>query len=243
MLPSILKIFQYNFNRSNYDLAFFELGKIYFYDNGPIERKAVVIGFSGSKYRDCFGNNLDYNFFDLKSVLGILTGRFGIDKYEIVQEENQFFSKSCSSAIWVNHQKLAVCGKISESAMEFYELKKELYIAEIYLDILKTLSKKNIRYQRLPQHPAVERDMALILSESVSAQDVIEKINNRNELISNIEIVDVYQGKQIPPGKKSLAIRITYRSLDRTLKDDEVDKIESDLKNILLSELSCQIRE
>ncbi|MDD5613546.1 MAG: phenylalanine--tRNA ligase subunit beta [Candidatus Omnitrophica bacterium] len=243
MLPSILKIFQHNFNRSNYDLALFELGKIYFYDNGPIERKAVVVGFSGSKYKDCFGSSLGYNFFDLKSALSVLTGRFGLDRYAVTDEENQFFSKNCSAAVWANNQKLAVCGKISESVMEFYELKKELYIAEIYLDVLKYFSKKDICYQRLPQYPAIERDIALILPQSVSSQDVVEKINNRNELVSSIEIVDVYQGKQIPPDKKGLAIRITYRSLDRTLKDDEVDKIESDLKNILIGELSCQIRE
>jgi len=243
LLPSLLKVANYNFNRMNYNLSFFELGKTYiYYQNEPQESETAAIMLSGIKYQDCFGGELSCTFFDIKAIIERTLNNFGIDGYNIVTDRNRFYSNSCSAKIMLGDKQLAALGEASSDIKGYYDLKREVYLGEIMLDVVESFQTDGFRCKKISQYPIIERDISLVLSKNITAAEVLSKIKDRDSLIAKAEIVDVYDGKQIEAGKKSLAVRIQFQSLERTLKDEEVDKIESDIKDILCKDLSAQIR-
>ena len=244
ILPSLLKAAEYNFNRGIYDLAVFELGKIYLDINGkPAERKVAGVLLSGKKYQDYFGNEMEYNFYDLKSVIETILGNFGINDYSIKETKQVFLSGSCSARIDMSAEQAAILGEASDEAKAYYDLKRDIYIGEVYLDTIKEVMEGEIQYHEVGQYPAVIRDISLLLSKEVPAGEIMKHIEGRDSLIREIEVIDVYEGRQIPPDKKSITIRIKFQSNEKTLKDTEVDKIYEEAKEILLRELPCQIRK
>jgi len=250
IMPSLLKIAEHNFNRTNYNLALFELGKAYSYfqqepkgPKEPREDKAAAILLSGIKYRDCSGRELKYTFFDLKTIIERILNNFGIRDYDIIIDQNRLYNNSCSAKIMLGNYKIASLGKASKEAKDYYGLKREVYLGEIMLDLVEHSKRDGSIYREISQYPAIERDISLVLPKSVAAAEVLSKIKDRDSLIQNVEIIDIYEGKQIEPGKKSLAVRIQFQSLERTLKDEEVDRIEAGIKGVLSEELSYQIRE
>ncbi len=250
IMPSLLKIAEYNFNRTNYDLALFELGKVYSYfeqkpegAKEPKEDKAVAILLSGIKYQDCFGEELNYTFFDLKAIIERVLNKFGIRDCSVIADQNSFYADSCSAKIMLGDDKIASLGKVSEEIGDYYGLKREVYLGEIRLDLVERFKKDEFKYSEISQYPAIERDISLILPQPTTAAEALSKIKDKDDLIRSVEVIDIYEGKQIGQGKKSLAIRIQFQSLERTLKDEEVDRIEAEIKKVLCEELSCQIRE
>jgi len=244
ILPSLLKVAEYNFNHGTYDLAVFELGKVYLRMNGkPFERKVAGLLLSGKKYRDYFGNEMDYNFYDLKSVIETILSNFGIDGYSIKETKQVFLSGNCSARIEVLAKQAAILGEVSDEVKTYYNLKRDIYIGEVYLDTIKEEMKTAVRYQEIGQYPGVIRDISLLLPKEVAAGEIIKHIEGGDSLIREIDVIDVYEGKQIPPDKKSITVRIKFQSSERTLKDTEVDEIYEKIKEILLRELPAQIRK
>ncbi|MDP8233508.1 MAG: phenylalanine--tRNA ligase subunit beta [Candidatus Saelkia tenebricola] len=244
IFPSLLKVAKYNFNRGVYDLAIFELGKVYSSINSePCERKVAGILLSGKKYQDCFGNEIEYNFYDLKFAVETLLSYFKISDYSIKEAKQMFFSNSCSAEISVSNEKSALIGKVSGKIKTYYDLKRDIYIGEIYLDTIKKGMKNVIRHQKITQYPFIDRDFSLLLPKAVSAGEIIEHIQGKNDLICAVDIIDVYEGKQIPLDMKSITIRIRFQSDEKTLKDVEVDRICEGVKETLVKELPCQIRK
>jgi phenylalanyl-tRNA synthetase beta chain len=243
LLPSLFKAVSYNFNRTNYNLALFELGRTYTYSEGqPQESRVAGIALSGIKYRDCFGKELKYSFFNLKAIFERFLDSFGISNYKITADQNRLYSEVCSAKIMLDGEQLASLGEASEEIRDYYNLKHDVFIGELLLDNLARLQREGFQYKAISQYPAIERDISLILPQNITAAEVISKIKDRDSLITKTEVIDVYQGKQIGAGKKSLAVRVQFQSLERTLKDEEVDVIETDIKDILSKELSSQIR-
>ncbi|MDP8252820.1 MAG: phenylalanine--tRNA ligase subunit beta [Candidatus Kaelpia aquatica] len=253
IMPSLLKTAEYNFNRMNYNLALFESGKTYSYAQQesdeleglkePREIKAAAILLSGIKYRNCFGQELKHTFFDLKTIIERILNNFGIRDYNITTDQNHLYADSCSAKIMLGNDKIASLGKVSDEIKDYYGLKREVYIGEIVLDLVERFQKDDSKYKEISQYPAIERDISLVLSKSIAVAEVLFKIKDRDDLIQNVEIIDIYEGKQVGLGKKSIAVRIKFQSLERTLKDEEVDRIEAGIKDVLCAELSCQIRE
>ncbi len=124
-----------------------------------------------------------------------------------------------------------------------FDVKGVVYIAEIDIEKILPLLKITHKMESIPKYPHIVRDLALIVREELESQTIINKIKKIGRpLVTEVTLFDVYRGKQIPPGYKSLAYSIKYQSYKRTLIDDEVDKIQQEIQRILVEDLKAQIR-
>ncbi|MFA6941795.1 MAG: phenylalanine--tRNA ligase subunit beta, partial [Clostridiaceae bacterium] len=126
---------------------------------------------------------------------------------------------------------------------ENYGMDIPSFAAELNMDLLINNAKVKQQYKSLPKFPAVTRDIALLVDDSVLVQDIHKVIKSKGgNLVENIELFDVYKGKQIPEGKKSIAYRIVYRSEDKTLTDKDVNKVHSKILSTLEFNLGAELR-
>jgi phenylalanyl-tRNA synthetase beta chain len=128
--------------------------------------------------------------------------------------------------------------------MQAFDLSGPIFLFDIDFDLLleKTVSLK--RFRSLPRFPAVNRDLAIIVSTSVAAQDLLDYLEkNRPEYAESITLFDQYRGEQVGADKKSLAFRVTYRSVDRSLTDMEVNEIHTELSQKVINAFQAELRQ
>jgi phenylalanyl-tRNA synthetase beta chain len=137
-------------------------------------------------------------------------------------------------------------GVLGPDIVERLDLKKqkpEVVIFEINLDLLLASIPDSIKYSQIPKYPCVERDIAVVVDEKISAAEVKEIIRAfPSGLIEDVSIFDFYKGRNIPQGKKSLAFSIIYRSMDKTLRDDEVEELHNSLVDYILEKTGGEMR-
>ena len=134
-------------------------------------------------------------------------------------------------------------GEIHPSVSENYEVEQRCYIAELNLDILYKYADLNKKYKALPKFPAVTRDIALIVDDEVLVQDIEDVIVKQGgNILESAKLFDVYKGKQIAEGKKSIAYAIVYRREDKTLTDEEVNKVHEKILRSLEHKLGAELR-
>jgi phenylalanyl-tRNA synthetase beta chain len=124
------------------------------------------------------------------------------------------------------------------------DLRDAVYVAEVELGPLLTRGTREETFRELPKFPAVVRDVALVVNEAVSHAEIVSVIEKeRNKVLENVELFDIYRGSSIPTGKKSMAYSLTFRAADRTLTDPEVNGAHEQLKRSLVQTLQCEVRE
>jgi phenylalanyl-tRNA synthetase beta chain len=123
------------------------------------------------------------------------------------------------------------------------DLKRKAAVFELDASLLASAFSEEIKFKGIPRFPAVTRDVAFILKSDIEAARAIEAANvQHQDLLDKIEVFDIYTGKNIPEGAKSLALRFTYRSAERTLTDDEVNKVHGAIVKAVLEATSAKIR-
>jgi len=168
----------------------------------------------------------------------------GIEKthYER-QSENPTFHPGKTANLFIGKECAGILGEVHPNITEKYGIDTECYIAEINLDILYKNANIIKRYKALPKFPAVTRDIALIVDENTFVQEIQSVIKNTGgNLVESINLFDVYKGKQIEDGKKSVAYAISYRSETKTLTDNEVNKVHDKIVRALEYKLGCKLR-
>jgi phenylalanyl-tRNA synthetase beta chain len=124
------------------------------------------------------------------------------------------------------------------------DLRDPVFVAELPLDPLLASSPPKKVFRELPKYPAVVRDVAVVVDESVRHGDILAAIeNNRNKFLERVELFDIYRGNSVATGKKSMAYSLTFRATDRTLTDAEVNAAHDQIKRLLQQTLQCEIRE
>lgn len=236
-LPSMLENLARNYSRSNEAARLFEIGKVYIpLDNGselPDERNILTVGMYGG---------VDY--LDLKGVVENLIDTLGVYNLSYVREsDNVVFHPGKTAALMLKNVKVGVLGEIHPDVADNYGMDIPAYIAELNLDILYANSNTDKKYKPLPKYPAVSRDMALIVDDNVLVQEIEDIIRKQGApLVETIKLFDIYRGKQIPEGKKSIAYSISYRHESKTLVDVEVNKVHDKILKTLEYRLGAQLR-
>ncbi|WP_202708083.1 phenylalanine--tRNA ligase subunit beta [Sporosalibacterium faouarense] len=238
LVPNMLEVLTRNY-KYDVDRAWaFEIGNIFRPTSVPVkslpyENKTLCIGMYGK---------VDY--FDIKGIVDSMLKRLGITNQEYLREENYVtFHPGRTANITKNNHVLGTIGEVHPDVLENYGMKERIYIAELDLEIIGILSNLERKYKELPKYPAISRDIALVLDKDILVKD-IEKIiwDNGNKLVEGIELFDIYTGDQIPEGKKSVAYSITYRSLDKTLTDEEIAKVHDPIVKALKENLNAELR-
>lgn len=237
LIHSMLEALRTNYNQRNKDVVLFEIANIYLDINGsdklPEERKTLIIGGYGS-----------LDFFKLKGLCEMLFAKLNIPslKYTACEEHPSFHPYRTAVLADKNGNKAGIMGEIHPEVAASYEIDEKVYIAELDLEALYAGINKEILYKKLPKFPAVTRDLAMLVDENVTVGEIEEIITKgAGKYLESVKLFDVYQGKQIPEGKKSVAYSFSLRSSERTLTDEE---IQSSVNKILkaLKDIGAELR-
>ena len=247
-LASLLNNVIYNQNHRHKNGALFEVGNI-FYKNGDkfIEEKhlsAVMFGL----YQEKLWNKdaRAYDFFDMSGVIEeLLIKDLKCSDYNLLVKENNLFVPTISAEVVIFGEKIGIIGKLHPKILEIFDINTDVYYLDI--DIRKTLKlvkerAKKLKLKDIGKYPAVFRDLALVCDNNIEFSKVIKAINKFSDIIQNVEVVDRYVGEQVEEGKQSIAISITYYDINKTLKEDEINSVESSLLETLKNRFSINLR-
>ncbi|MBN2190177.1 MAG: phenylalanine--tRNA ligase subunit beta [Candidatus Aureabacteria bacterium] len=249
ILPGMMKTLSYNLNRDAKNLKLYEFGRIYFpsreNDSGSSEILTLGVALTGFRYDSRWiEGSQNVNFFDIKGVIENVLDSLGIKNAEYDLHNSVTFKKGNAAFIKIAGVPVGSMGELDKDFCRRYGIEQTVFYCE--LDVSETMK----YYNRLKKHipfsmfPAVKRDIALILDEDLTYREVLKAAEKeKTGLIENIEVFDLYKGRQIPENKKSLGISVTYRSENSTLTDKEVDELHNKLVNRWVKELKCSIRD
>ncbi len=224
-------------------IRLFELGRVYLSRPGdlPHEPEVVCGVLSGSRFeRSWHGQDEAVDFYDAKGVVEGLLRQLGIEaRFEGCQDGSLHPNKQ--AAIVVDGSRVGVVGELHPRVSLAFELSAATYLFEIDLTALVAFAAGHRLFQPVARFPAVVRDIALIVAGGVAHQRVADIIRGF-PLVKQVALFDVYSGKPVPPGNKSLAYRITFQSDRHTLTDREVNKVQQQLLEKLSHELEATLR-
>lgn len=242
IVPSLLKIYEYNLDRNNKDISIFEIGKGFGKVNEEyIEEEKLCMLLSG-KYYEGIGNTKNVDFYIAKGIVEELldflgySGRYSFTKAKELPKE---FHPGQTALISVNASEVGIIGKLHPRVT-----KEDVYVVEINLN--KLLSKKvgKMKYKEISKFPSIKKDVAFIIDRNLDSEVIEKQIKkSAGNLLTNIEVFDVYTGEHVLEGKKSIAYSLTFSDSKKTLTDDEVTEIFN--KVILETEkvLGAEIRK
>ncbi|MFK7781834.1 phenylalanine--tRNA ligase subunit beta [Psychroserpens sp.] len=244
LLFSGLESVSYNINRKRDNLKLYEFGKTYHnYSESREEFKRLSIFLTGNK------TNLRWNtpvqksdFFYLKGIVNSTLERLGLNKHKVSPIKNDVFSEGISLS--QGKTKLVDFGIINKKVLKHFGISQEVLFAEFNWDnIIDLVQHQDIKFKDIPKYPEVRRDFALLLDENVMFED-IDKIAMQTEkqLLKDVDLFDVYQGKNLPKGKKSYAVSFTIQDEKKTLTDKQIDKIMNKLQANFEKQLGAELR-
>jgi len=244
MLFGAMEALAHNSNRKMSDVKFFEFGKTYHnYPDGRQEKKHLTLTISGNKLDASWNTPTSpTTFFYGKGIVSAILERLGINTYTEKGIKNDLFSEGIS----FDHKKetLVEFGILKKSVAQHFGIEAEVCYADFQWDvILDQIPTENFILQPISKFPKVKRDLALLIDEEVSFDNLKEAaLQTEKKLLKEVNLFDVYTGKKLPKGKKSYALSFTLLDDSKTLTDKQIDKIMSKLQNRFEKDFSASLR-
>ena len=236
VLPSMLEILTRNYNFRNKAALLYEIGKIYLKreDGLADEPKIVSIGLYGP----------DTDFFKLKGIVEtLISGITGKEMRFVTEKENASYHPGRCAKVFAGDACLGVFGQIHPAVAANYGVDTELYCAELSFDALYALRRELPVYTPLPKFPSVSRDIAVVCSNAIPVGDLSDCIlKNGGAFLKGCSVFDVYTGRHIADGLKSVAFSLTMRADDRTMTDDDADSTVKSVLRALKEQYNAVIR-
>ena len=246
----------YNVNRKSQNLRFFEVGNVYKFSpekqnhDNPMaaykEERHIGLWVSGKRVSGSWAHpDEDSSFYELKAYVDNIFRRVGLVGGLIVTKAND--NDIFSSAMSIEDRSgkvLAELGVVSKKLLKKFGIDNAVYYADIHWNALaKAASKKTVGFHEISKYPAVSRDLALLIDKSVKFSD-IERIARQTEkkYLKKVELFDVYEGKNLPEGKKSYAVNFILQDEEKTLNDKQIDAMMNKLIANLKKELNAELR-
>jgi phenylalanyl-tRNA synthetase beta chain len=248
LIPGLLHTARTNTHRQNLDLKVFELGRVFFPREGenlPEEVETLAGLLSGLREEESWAKSkAKCDFFDLKGTLEALFEGLGVSGFVCLPDPRiPFFHPGKACRVEAGGEDVGIMGEIHPDVNALFDLKEKAFLFE--LDFQKLIEKitEHPCFIPLPRYPAVTRDLAMIVEDTIAAGDLLNTLWKANDgLIKDIRLFDLYQGNPVPPGKKSLAFRLIYQRDDRTLTDQEVNEFHQKLVRILVQQYGGVLR-
>ena len=243
LLFSGLEAISYNINRKNTDLKLFEFGKTYHnYPSGYEEKKHLTLFLTGNRNQETWTTSQKpTDFFLFKGYVNAVLERLGIQKTQNQPLTSDVFSEGI--AISLGKDTIVEIGVVKKSILKHFGIKQEVFFADFnWAAILKLISNK-IKFTEIPKYPEVRRDLALLIDQAVTYESIytIAKQTEKS-LLKNIDLFDVYEGQNLPEGKKSYALSFSIQDSSKTLTDEQIDKIMNKLQKNFETELGAVLR-
>lgn len=261
-LPAMLETLRENLKHEDRDVHMFELGRIYLASGAaesgalPEERRVLTAVTGAYRSGDVWGTHVENDFFAIKGVAEELLGRMAIKNLGFVPLRHPLFHPLQAAAILVGHrpealgrapireeQVLGAVGEISREVREAFDVHERCYVLLVDFDRVLAHQSASRRYSPVPRFPPVVRDLAVLVDREVPSDQVAAVIRRAGgELVSGLELFDVYEGDQIPPGKRSLAYSLRFQAPDRTLTDVEAAGAQTKIVRALERQLGATLR-
>ena len=243
LLFSGLEAISYNINRKNTDLKLFEFGKTYHnFPSGYEEQKHLTLFLTGNRNQETWtASQKPTDFFLFKGYVNAVLERLGIQKTQNQPLISDVFSEGI--AVSLGKDTIVEIGVVKKSILKHFGIKQEVFFADFnWAAILKLISNK-IKFVEIPKYPEVRRDLALLIDQTVTYESIytIAKQTEKS-LLKNIDLFDVYEGQNLPEGKKSYALSFSIQDSSKTLTDEQIDKIMTKLQKNFESELGAVLR-
>ena len=244
LLFSGLEAVSYNINRKRADLKLFEFGKTYHNYNGTREEhKHMTLFVTGNRSAERWNaNTAPTDFFYLKGTVNTVLQRLGITNYTEKPSKNDRLSEGLTLSL--GKMALVSFGLVKKQVLKYFDIDQSVLFADFNWDNILTVAKRNdIKFTDLPKYPEVRRDFALLLDEDVKFEaiyDIAQKTEKK--LLKAVNLFDVYQGKNLPNGKKSYAVSFTLQDEHKTLTDKQIDKIMNKLQQSFETQLGAELR-
>ncbi|MDC3140436.1 phenylalanine--tRNA ligase subunit beta [Alphaproteobacteria bacterium] len=248
VIPTLLVAAQRNLNVGIDTLSLFEVGPIFKGDK-PDDQISTISGLRlGSKVkRDWKNSSKEFDFYDVKlDVLKTLEAiGANINSLQTYENTSDYFHPGRSAVLKIGQKLIANLGEIHPGILDFYGFEKSILAFEIFYENIPMPKKVKVSRPMLKMLPlqSVTREFAFVIDETTPAEKLVQIAKStNNDLIKEVLILDVYKGENIPNGKKSIAIKIIIQPNQETLTDDDLEKISSDLINVIDTKLSGSLR-
>ncbi|AEE20878.1 phenylalanyl-tRNA synthetase beta subunit [Dokdonia sp. Hel_I_63] len=244
MLFSGLEAISYNVNRRRGNIKLFEFGKTYHnYTEERKEDKHLALFVTGSRTEESWTNpTTPTNFYYLKGVVSAVLEKLGITRVRSSAVKNDIFSEAVGLSL--GKQQVVSYGIVKKSILKKFDLSQDVYYADFNWDaILEIAARNNVKFKDIPKYPSVRRDFALLLDANVQFEDIttIAK-QTEKQLLKDVNLFDVYEGKNLPEGKKSYAVSFLLQDENKTLTDKQIDKTMNKLQQRFEKELGATLR-
>ena len=233
LFPHLLKVTSYNLTQSIQQLRIFELADV-FQISPSLKETPLIAGLILEK---------NFDFFSLKGIVENLLEGLGIEEMEFSPSEHLYLSKGQRASVKKEGVVLGVLGKLRKKVVKDFELPSPIYLFEFDFSQLLSFSRKKKRLSPLPKFPSLQRDLALVVKEKITAEKVRQGILRGGKYLEKVELFDLYRGEGVSAGYKGLAFSLTFRAPDRTLRDEEVNEIQHSVVKLLESELGVKLRK
>lgn len=247
LLPSLLSSIVRNQNRQNLDMTLFEVGRTYHQMEGTTveETPRLCVAMTGKRYPRTWDSPSErsVDLFDLRALLERAVGAAGLKTLTFKPHSDENFMISERSwALECDGKNVGYAGLLRPRVAQAFEIDEVVLVAEIELASLLT-SATVAQVKPLPVYPKVSRDLALVVAQDTPAGDVLALIQGMQEpLVESFALFDIYEGKQLPEGKKSLGVSITYRSPEKTLTEAEVLEVHNRLLDGVKAHFGADLR-
>ena len=251
-----LESIAHNANRKNADLKFFEFGNCYYFDADKKNPEKVLAPYTedyhlglwvtGKKVVNSWAHpDESSSVYELKAYVENILKRLGLDLHNLVVGNltDDIFAAALSVHT-KGGKRLASFGVVTKKLLKAFDIDNEVYYADLnWKELMKAIRSVKISYKEISKFPAVKRDLALLLDKNVQFAE-IEKIayDTEKKLLKEVELFDVYEGKNLEPGKKSYAVSFLLQDESQTLNDKMIDKIMSKLVKNLEDKLGAKLR-
>ena len=244
LLFSGLESVSYNINRKNNSLKFYEFGKTYHkYNEKYQEDKHLTLFITGNRTTDNWNTTSKVSdFFYLKGIITNILSRLGIENLKTTPVKLDVFSEGI--ALSLGKMKLVEFGVLKKGLLKEFGIKQEVLFADFNWDtILKITGNKSIKVTGLPKFPAVKRDLALLLDVKTEFKEIYNlAFQSEKNLLKEVDLFDVYQGDNLPQGKKSYAVSFLIQDETKTLADKQIEKIMQKLQQTFEKNLDAILR-
>ncbi|NOY69419.1 MAG: phenylalanine--tRNA ligase subunit beta [Deltaproteobacteria bacterium] len=249
LIPGLLESMRTNISHAEYNLKLFETGKTFFNTPGeelPIESEMAAGLLSGNRCNAAWHTRPEpVDFFDLKGILESLFSGLGIKNITFIRPdpvECSYTSPIKTAVIHASNNVIGSMGELDANVMKNFDIRQSAFVFELFLDKLMQIVPDEVNFTPIPKFPAVSRDITMIVAQDLAAGEILERVRYlKQELVEDVFLLDVYSGEPIQKDKKSVSIRIIYRSFEKTLKDGEINRLHTTLSGRLVSHFNASL--
>ncbi len=248
LVPAVIEAAKRNIAQQNKDLWLFETANVYEPKALPLtgvpHERPMACGIMMGKVTEAAWNQVqrDTDFYDVKGVVDGLLAKLGLTQFDIQPSSESYYHPGVSAHYTVNGVTIANYGELHPQVVKNFDLSGKVYMFEIDLEAVLSITVPPFRYQSFSKFPGTSRDLAIVAPVSVTSGEIVALIKEHGgEYLESVSIFDVYEGEHIEAGYRSLAYNLQFRSMEGTLNDEDIDGAIQAIIDALATK-NCKLR-